>query len=140
VKRNERGLSLNINRSRLPLSVDRRDRNRIHNHLTSQLPHLSTSIPLSSSSYLSPLYTRFYLPVPAISVNKLAGVRIMHSLLFLSLFLQAISVLEVTSAAGPPSLNQQQRQVLRDRLFQTNLRGPRWSMLSCHFSPKWIRE
>ncbi|KAJ6607918.1 hypothetical protein B0H10DRAFT_1816966 [Mycena sp. CBHHK59/15] len=30
-------------------------------------------------------------------------------------------------ASATPSLSQQQRQLLHDRLFQTNLRGPRWS-------------
>ncbi|KAJ7911058.1 hypothetical protein B0H13DRAFT_585813 [Mycena leptocephala] len=30
-----------------------------------------------------------------------------------------------------PSLGQQQQQLLRDRLFQTNLRGPRWSKCCC---------
>jgi len=35
----------------------------------------------------------------------------------------------VNALAWQPALSQAERQILRDRLFQTNLRGPRWSTL-----------
>jgi len=35
----------------------------------------------------------------------------------------------VNALAWQPALSQAERQIFRDRLFQTNLRGPRWSTL-----------
>jgi len=39
----------------------------------------------------------------------------------------------VNALAWQPALSQAERQIFRDRLFQTNLRGPRWSTLFSRF-------
>jgi hypothetical protein len=39
-----------------------------------------------------------------------------------------VSLPQIVLGSSLFGLDQQQRQILRDRLFQTNLRGPRWSV------------